>query len=133
MIAQHQEQRSRTAELAEVVPLRQVLPGGVLPIVVLLAHERVAQVDVEIGGVGQGIGQRPLIEFGADAIVEVRVGRDGEREGAIPRALRLEGGLRAVGAAGTELVEILRVGLQIADQHFDRFAFLELPRCAFVA
>ena len=48
VVAQHEEQRRGTAELAEVVPLGEILPGGVLAVVVLLGHERVAEVDVEI-------------------------------------------------------------------------------------
>ena len=65
VVAQHEEQRRRVADQAEVVPLGEVLPGGRLAAGVLLGHEGVAEVDVEIGRIGQGVGQCVPVEAGS--------------------------------------------------------------------
>ena len=128
MIAEHEEQRRGPAELAEVEPLREVLPGGVLSALVLFGHERVAEINVKIRRVGERVGQRALIQASADAVVEVRVGGDGEGERAAWRTLGVEIAFRAVRAVQAELIEILRVGPQRAEDDFSRLALLELAR-----
>ena len=48
MIAKSEEQRSGASDPPEVVPLGEILPGGILAAVVLLGHEGITEVDVEV-------------------------------------------------------------------------------------
>jgi len=132
VISQREEQGRGGAELAEIEALRKVLLGGGFARGVLLGHERVAQVDVEIRFVGKRVGERLLVNGGIGVPVQMGIRRDRESERAVRRARGMEsaGGaareLRRAGRARTELIVILGVGLQPAEDHLSRFAFLEL-------
>lgn len=102
----------------EVVPLGGVLRPRVSVLLVLVGHERVADVDVEVGPALQGVRQAQLVHRGPGALIEVRIGLHGEHErvAALPlrveRALGVGRELLCVPGAGVEAVEVPRVGLQ---------------------
>ena len=56
MVAKDKEQGRGRGDLAEVVALGQVLAKGAFPVLVFVAHEGVAQVDVKVRGIREGVG-----------------------------------------------------------------------------
>ena len=104
MVAKHHEQRGIGAQLPEVPALRVVLRLGLMKVLTtLVGHEGVAQIHVEIGFVGQRVGQRALVHLGIHVGVQVRVGLDGEGEGC------------AGSGAGAKAVLVARLGRITAD------------------
>ena len=120
------------ADLAEVVALGEVLLGRFVARGVLVGHEEVAQVDVEIGLGGPDVGEGLEIDLRRGAFVQVGIGGEGEGEFAAGRAGGVEGEFRTVGeggggvGAGVELVIAAGVGLEGVEENFGGRVFLEL-------
>ena len=118
MGAQREKDRSGTPDLSEIVALRQILPGRLVAAGVLVGHKEVAEVNVKIGFVGADVGQRLAIHIRAGMLIQVRIGRHGEGEGAarrargVKRVFRAVGELPCAGSAPAELVVVTGVGLQ---------------------
>ncbi len=116
------------ADQAEVVALCDVLPGGRLTAGVLLGHESVAEVDVKIGRIGQGVGQGLPINGWVGLLIQVRIGRDREGELATRRPRRVERVLAAAGElllrtpARAEFVVVAHIRLQGIDDDLDRLS-----------
>ena len=105
--------------LAEVVPLREILSGGVVAVRVFLGHEGVAEIDVEIRLVGQRVGEGVLIDGGLGVFVEMRIRSDGEGERTARRAGGVECELGAVSRAPSEIGRrYAGVGLQRREHDF---------------
>ncbi|MFN9943126.1 MAG: hypothetical protein ACK56I_27020, partial [bacterium] len=111
----HQEERQLGAGEAEVVPLRIVVRGGVLVGRVLVGHEGVAQVDEEVGTIGEHVAQRVGVDAGGAVGVQVGVGlhHEAERHARGPRRAELPGVCRdraihaiAIGAVGGQASQL---------------------------
>ena len=110
-----------------------VLPGGRLPAGMLLGHERVAEVDVKIGRIGQGVGQRLpvdrrvglLIQCESAVIVKVNLLPGGRGVWKVYSALPAN---ESSAAARAEFVVVASIRLQRIDQDLDRLSRFERLR-----
>ena len=100
---QGEQHRDAVADAAEVIPLRCVVPRRRIAIGVLVGHEQVAEVEVEIGAVGADIRQCALVNSGTGVLVEVRVGGEREGERGAGRAGGVEGARGGVRERGSGL------------------------------
>ena len=89
--AQREKDRHGTTDLPEIVALRQILPGRLVAGGMLVGHEEVAEIDVEIGLVGPDVGQSPAIHVRAGVLIQMRIRRQGEGEAAARRPRRVKG------------------------------------------
>ena len=96
MCAQGEKDRRGRADLPEIVTLCQILFGSLVAATVLVGHEKVAEIDVEIRLVRPDIGQRLAINIGAGVFVEVRIGSQRKGEAAAGRSRGVKSVFRTV-------------------------------------
>ncbi len=71
---------------------------------------------MEVGVIGEGIGQRSGIEFAVEAwVMVVRIGVNGECEGAARGALSMKGVLIGGYTAGDDLVVVGGIGIELSN------------------
>lgn len=123
MVAIDQEQRHIRTKYAEV---RTHFGKGGLSISIglrlgLFGHEGIAQIDVEIRAISQGVGQRGRVEIASEAwVTVVWVSINGEAEGATGGALCHEARLRPRLITVADAVVVARIRLKLVNQRFER-------------
>ncbi len=93
---------------------------------VLLAHERVAEIEVEVAGVGEDVVEGAVVEIEVRVLVQVRVGLQRETERRTRRPLRVERAVgagrerRVAGLAPTQAVDVGGIGREALELHGER-------------
>lgn len=122
-----ERQKQRRAELVQIIPLREILPPGLVARGVFVGHEEIAEINVKIRRVGADVCERLLINFRAGVFIQMHVRRhgEGERAARCARGMKLKrgnNGIRRGTTLAAKLGVILRVRQQFVEREQRRFA-----------
>ena len=67
------------------------MAGRFIPIGMLVGHEKIAEIEVKVGLIGQDIGERSLIHGRAGVFIQMDICREGEAKSATRWSSGVEG------------------------------------------